>query len=114
MNERVLNTHSKGERVKIPLLLKQSKIKGAGQRQWSRQWSRQCDNKIRARKAERDAQGRISFAISVIERAYFTDISIFLRKMLYNLILYITYTRLTGHISLHKSEHISLHKSEQA
>ena len=38
MNERVLNTHSKGERVKIPLLLKQSKIKGAGQRQWSRQY----------------------------------------------------------------------------
>ena len=37
MNERVSNTHSKGERVKIPLLLKQSKIKGAGQRQWSRQ-----------------------------------------------------------------------------
>ena len=25
-----------GERVKIPLLPKQSKIKGAGQRQWSR------------------------------------------------------------------------------
>ena len=37
MNERVFNTHSKGERVKIPLLPKQSKIKGAGQRQWSRQ-----------------------------------------------------------------------------
>ena len=37
MNERVSNTHSKGERVKIPLLPKQSKIKGAGQRQWSRQ-----------------------------------------------------------------------------
>ena len=36
MNERVLNTHSKGERVKIPLLPKQSKIKGARQRQWSR------------------------------------------------------------------------------
>ena len=27
MNERVSNTHSKGERVKIPLLQKQSKIK---------------------------------------------------------------------------------------
>ena len=37
MSERVLNTHSKGERVKIPLLPKQSKIKGARQRQWSRQ-----------------------------------------------------------------------------
>ena len=37
MNERVLNTHSKGKRVKIPLLPKQSKIKGAGQQQWSRQ-----------------------------------------------------------------------------
>ena len=37
MNGRVLNTHSKGERVKIPLLPKQGKIKGAGQRQWSRQ-----------------------------------------------------------------------------
>ena len=32
------NTHNKGERVKIPLLSKQSKIKGAGQRQWSRQY----------------------------------------------------------------------------
>ena len=39
MNERVLNTHSKGERVKIPLLPKQGKIKGAGQRQWSRHYS---------------------------------------------------------------------------
>ena len=38
MSERVLNTHSKGERVKIPLLPKQSKIKGARQRQWSRQF----------------------------------------------------------------------------
>ena len=38
MNERVFNTHSKGERVKIPLLPKQSKIKGAGQRQWSRHY----------------------------------------------------------------------------
>ena len=37
MNERVLNTHGKGERVKIPLLPKQSKIEGARQRQWSRQ-----------------------------------------------------------------------------
>ena len=42
MNERVLNTHSKGERVKIPLLPKQSKIKGARQRQWSRQHLYQC------------------------------------------------------------------------
>ena len=33
---RVINNRFMGERVKIPLLPKQSKIKGAGQRQWSR------------------------------------------------------------------------------
>ena len=46
MNERVLNTHSKGERVKITLLPKQSKIKGARQRQWSRHCVRQLQEKL--------------------------------------------------------------------